>query len=308
MFLLLALFTTVWSTSLWWHVRCEDPSLNVPACSSQFDYQWSVNSKGQSPCQVSGYLGSVCSGGEFSIPAITPGQRYSLSLEVQDNCTCSTVYYSALSACASCQGAGYTTWADFSTNCSTVFLGVYPETIPSGTAVPHWAYQAIAGSATFNTTLAREAGDLPESSTAATSTSVSSPSTAIISSTPIATPSTASSDDAHKINAGAIAGGVVGGLAFLCIVILAFIFRHPCRRRKPDGSRPVSPLDVDNDMSLAMPTPFMLHHTNTPLKPYNPSDPETYFSENARPDSRNIREHYLSWSGTSARYSGTAEI
>ncbi|KAJ3912812.1 hypothetical protein F5877DRAFT_84430 [Lentinula edodes] len=200
----------------------------------------------------------------------------------------------------------------------------YPETIPSGTAVPHWAYQAITGSATFNTTLAQEAGgklvyffffqsylsnlDLPESSTAATSTSLTSPSTAIISSTPIATPSTASSDDAHKINAGAIAGGVVGGLAFLCIVIVAFIFRYPCRRRKPDGSRPVSPLDVDTDMSLAMPTPFMLHHTNPPLKPYNPSDPETYFSENARPDSRNTREHYLSWSGTSARYSGMAEI
>ncbi|KAJ3864918.1 hypothetical protein EV359DRAFT_63605 [Lentinula novae-zelandiae] len=290
MFLLLALFTMVWSTSLWWHVRCEDPSLNVPACSSQFDYQWSVNSKGQSPCQVSGYLGSVCSGGdhrweEFSIPAITPGEYYSINLELQDNCTCSTVYYSALSACASCQGASYTTQ-------------VIVKVISRNNSI--WYSCPTLGIPGHS--------HLPESSTAATSTSVSSPSTAKNSSTPVATASTASSDDAHKINAGAIAGGVVGGLAFLCIVILAFIFGHPCRRRKPDGSRPVSALDVDNDMSLAMPTPFMLHHTNTPLKPYNPSNPETYLSENARPDSRNIREHYLSWSGTVARYSGTAEI
>ncbi|KAJ3855335.1 hypothetical protein EV368DRAFT_62535 [Lentinula lateritia] len=258
MFLLLTLFTTVWST-LWRHVRCEDPSLNVPACSSQYDYQWSVNSKGQSPCQVSGYLGSVCFGGEFSIPAVTPGEHYSLSSELQDNCTCSTI------------SRNNSIWYC----CPTLGIPGHSR--------------------------------LPESSTAATSTSVSSPSTAKISSTAIATTSTASSDDAHKINAGAIAGGVVGGLAFLCIVILAFIFRHPCRRRKPDGSRPVSPLEVDNDMSLAIPTPFLLHHTNTHLKPYNPSDPETYISENAR-HSRNIREHYLSWSGTSARYSGTAEI
>ncbi|KAJ3784053.1 hypothetical protein GGU10DRAFT_37462 [Lentinula aff. detonsa] len=307
MFLMRALFTAVWSTSLLWQVRCDGPTLNVPACSSQFDYQWSVNSKGQSPCQVAGYLGSVCSG-VFAIPAVIPGsQSYSLSLGLQNNCTCSTVYYSALSACASCQGVAYSTWAEWSTNCSTVFLGLYPNAIPSGTAVPHWAYQAITGSASFNATIAQQAGDLPESSAAAASTASSTPTPASKPSTTVS--STASSDDTtHKINAGAIAGGVVGGLAFLCMIILVIIFVRPCsRRKKGDVQTGTAPLSND-DMSLVMPIPFTLHHpTSTPLKPNDTSDPNIHPSAESITNSRHMREHYLSWSGTS-RYSGLAEI
>ncbi|KAJ3984669.1 hypothetical protein F5890DRAFT_1654554 [Lentinula detonsa] len=334
MFLMRALYTAVWSTSLLWQVRCNDPTLNVPACSSQFDYQWSVNSKAQSPCQVAGYLGSVCSGGVFAIPAVIPGsQPYSLSLGLQNNCTCSTVYYSALSACASCQGVAYSTqvdplWAEWSTNCSTVFLGLYPYAIPSGTAVPHWAYQAITGSASFNATIAQQAGgkshylfslftpsnnelisflDLPESSAAAASTASSTSTSASKTSTTVS--STASSDDTtHKINAGAIAGGVVGGLAFLCMIILVIIFVRPCsRRKKGDVRTGTAPLS-DDDMSLVMPIPFTLHHpTSTPLKPNDTSDPNIHPSSESITDSRHMREHYLSWSGTS-RYSGLAEI
>ncbi|KAJ4000219.1 hypothetical protein F5050DRAFT_1804311 [Lentinula boryana] len=330
MFLMRALFTAIWSTSLLWQVRCDVPTLNVPACSTQFDYQWSVNSKGQSPCQVAGYLASVCSGGVFTIPAVIPGsQSYSLSLGLQNNCTCSTVYYSALSACASCQGAAYSTWAEWSTNCSTVFPGLYPYVIPSGTAVPHWAYQAITGSASFNTTIAQQAGgkshyllsslftpsnnefisflDLPESSAAAVSTASSTPTPASKPSTTVF--STASSDDTtHKINVGAIAGGVVGGLAFLCIIILVIIFVRPCfRRKKGDVRTGTAPLS-DDDMALVMPMPFTLHHpTSMPSKPNDTSDPSIHPSSESITDSRHMREHYLSWTGTS-RYSGLAEI
>ncbi|KAJ3739781.1 hypothetical protein DFH05DRAFT_498412 [Lentinula detonsa] len=262
----------------------------------------------------------------FAIPAVIPGSQYSLSLGLQNNCTCSTVYYSALSACASCQGVAYSTqvdplsiillargtdhstrWAEWSTNCSTVFLGLYPYAIPSGTAVPHWAYQAITGSASFNATIAQQAGDLPESSAAAASTASSTSTSASKPSTTVS--STASSDDAtHKINAGAIAGGVVGGLAFLCMIILVIIFVRPCsRRKKGDVRTGTAPLS-DDDMSLVMPIPFTLHHpTSTPLKPNDTSDPNIHPSSESITDSRHMREHYLSWSGTS-RYSGLAEI
>ncbi|KAJ3798687.1 hypothetical protein GGU11DRAFT_744103 [Lentinula aff. detonsa] len=343
MFLMRALFTAVWSTSLLWQVRCDDPTLNVPACSSQFDYQWSVNSKGQSPCQVAGYLGSVCSGG-----VLTDEDGCSSSESVRHTCRHTWVTVCperlrelsrgglfnasrSLSIILLARGTDLhhsTRWAEWSTNCSTVFLGLYPNAIPSGTAIPHWAYQAITGSASFNATIAQQAGgkshylsslftpsnnelisflDLPESSAAAASTASSTPTPASKPSTTVSI--TASSDDTtHKINAGAIAGGVVGGLAFLCMIILVIIFVRPCsRRKKGDVQTGTAPLSND-DMSLVMPIPFTLHHpTSTPLKPNDTSDPNIHPSAESITNSRHMREHYLSWSGTS-RYSGLAEI
>ncbi|KAJ3825743.1 hypothetical protein F5880DRAFT_1550189 [Lentinula raphanica] len=306
MFLLSVLLTAVWGSSLLWQVRCAEPSLNVPACSSQFNSQWSVNTKGQSPCQVAGYLGSVCFDNTFIIPALIPGsQFYSLSSAVQSDCTCSTVYYSVLSACASCQGATFISWAEWSTNCSTVFLDIYPEAIPSGTVVPHWAYQDISGSASFNVTLAQLAGDLPESSAAASSSTTATLTTSSPTSQPsipIVSP-TASSHDTNALSPGAIAGCVVGALAGVCIIIFVIIFRPGCRRKKAVAGAGVT---TDVDMSLAVPTPFTLGQpsTNTISKPYDSSDhaPSEEMSDS--------RRHYLSWTGTTrlSSYSGMPEI
>ncbi|KAJ3758824.1 hypothetical protein EV360DRAFT_69993 [Lentinula raphanica] len=221
MFLLSVLLTAVWGSSLLWQVRCAEPSLNVPACSSQFNSQWSVNTKGQSPCQVAGYLGSVCFDNKWS------------------------------------------------TNCSTVFLDIYPEAIPSGTVVPHWAYQDISREASTNLPHLPESSAAASSSTTATLTTSSPTSQPSI---PIVSP-TASSHDTNALSPGAIAGCVVGALAGVCIIIFVIIFRPGCRRKKAVAGAGVT---TDVDMSLAVPTPFTLGQpsTNTISKPYI-NDPRT---------------------------------
>ncbi|KAJ4470917.1 hypothetical protein J3R30DRAFT_3710873 [Lentinula aciculospora] len=327
---LLFVFTAVWSTSLWLQVRCQNQSPNVPACSSQYDYQWSVNSKRQSPCQVAGYLGSACLTGGFTIPAVIPGEYYSLSSTLQNNCTCSTVYYSTLSACATCQGATYITQDNSLSNSGLIYI--FQSDGRNGQKIAQRCssidiqtpFRLVQLSLTGRTRLYpvqlhlmsrllnKQEANLPESSAAATTSTTTSgsstPSAATETNTPVSTASSAPSSDKHKINYGAIAGGVVGGLALLCIVILIFVFACPCRRRKIQDPRSASPSDVD--MTLAMPTPFTLHHSQDPLlRQYNPSDPNTDpSSEDTRPGSQYLRDHYMSWSGTSARYSGTAEI
>lgn len=310
----LGLLAAIWSLSLCSPVYCAAPSLNVPACSSQFNYQWSFNSVGQSPCQVAGYLGSVCSGGSFQIPSLgstTEADEYDLSLSLQNNCTCSSVYYNALSACAGCQGADWLTWGEWKTNCSTVYL-VYPNPIPSGTAVPNWAFQSLSDATSFNATEAQRAGDLPESTAPASPTSSLSSPTAGSSTSAAATSSSSSSNNGKsKSNAGAIAGGVVGGLVFVgAVAILAFLLVRS-RRRRREIHRPSSPGLLDDNV---IPRPFLINRPSSPPpRFYNPSDPSTFpSSQNTLPaqstgSSQPVRNsHYHSVSDS--RYAGMAEI
>jgi hypothetical protein len=309
------LVAAIWCSLLCLPVKCADPSLNVPACSSQFNYGWSSNSKGQTPCQVAGYLGSVCSDdNSFSIGPINGQQDYGLSLQQQNNCSCSSVFYSALSACAACQGASYENWAQWTFNCTTVYT-IFPNPIPSGTAVPNWAYQNISGNATFNATLAQLAGDLPESSAPPSPTSTTATET---STSAAATSSNANGNNKNKTDhAGVIAGSVVGGLAFLSVmaILVALFIRHRGRSRSNprSSSSPVLPDDDHDQMAMATPTPFLIYPSSPPPKLYNPSDPSTFPSQNTlttqftgstRPTSH---YHSVIQSDTSI-YNGIAEI
>ena len=81
------------------------------------------NTLGQSPCLIAAYLQGQCyNGGKslrftlvtlsnglnvvvFSVGSLGPGFRYAPG-DGNNACTCSTVTYSMIAACALCQGAG----------------------------------------------------------------------------------------------------------------------------------------------------------------------------------------------------------
>ncbi|KIK71604.1 hypothetical protein GYMLUDRAFT_79604 [Collybiopsis luxurians FD-317 M1] len=270
----------------------------------------SLNSKNQSPCQVAGYLGSVCSSNNsFEIDSIDPGQTvYTLPKLSADNCTCSSVYYSTLSACAqACQGGEFVPWNEWVSNCTLpqhVFNGFYPETIPAGTAVPHWAYQSYTtdNSSTFNVSLAQQLGDSPESSaTLGPTNTQSSPSSA--------TSSSSSSNSKGKSEAGAIAGGVVGGLAFLAIVAILILLLVRQKRRKAAAKRDRP--SIDDNTALTPPT---INPQSPPMRIYNPSDPSTYppssttYPTQSPGTMLSTTSHFRSLSDPTTHYTGAAEV
>ncbi|KAG6377321.1 hypothetical protein JVT61DRAFT_15111 [Boletus reticuloceps] len=212
-------------------------------------FGWMNNSESQSPCLVAAYLISVCDLAPFVVQALPPTFHYNGPFaDGQSTCGCSSVTYSAFSACAICQNATETNWSLWSFNCSTVYPGSYPPGIPNGTALPHWMLQDVTKTDVFNATLAQSVGDLPESTANQTQPNVSSSATAagtsasltaepIGSSTQTSTP--APSGGGSKI--GAIVGGVVGGVVgLIAIVGLGLIAYRHLRNKKL--SQPQAPM------------------------------------------------------------------
>jgi len=251
------------------HTTAQLISTNA-TCNSTGSFDWAFNSLGQSPCLVAAYLGSVCSAGQFFVPALGPSQFYSgPNVENANDCRCNSVFYSTISACAACQGNEYLKWSSWYTNCSSVFVSEYPEDIPTGTKVPHWAYENVTiGDGAFNTTVAKAETSSPESTGTPkpTGTAPASPSNS----------PAASGSKPKKSHAGAIAGGVIGGLVGLAIVA-GLIFWLIRRRRTPKApSSLVNTLPgASNPMSYTSVTPFPTGAVQAP-KLYNPSDPSTF--------------------------------
>jgi len=196
-------------------------------------YGWMNNTKAQSPCLVAAYLISVCDVAPFVVQPLPPTFHYNGPFATgQSTCGCSSVTYSAFSACAICQNATETNWSLWSFNCSTVFVGSYPPGVPGGTAVPQWMFQNVTTNDVFDATLAQSVGDSPESTANQAQSSVFNSATAtgaqatltaepIGSSTPTSTPTPSDGSS----NTGAIVGGVVGGVVgLLAIVGLAAYF------------------------------------------------------------------------------------
>ncbi|KAI6128297.1 hypothetical protein EV401DRAFT_1853747 [Pisolithus croceorrhizus] len=250
-----------------------NPSLRATAqqtnvtCLPQFN--WMDNSKNQNPCLVSAYVQSVCFGGQFAVTSLGPGTEYvGPYVDEANDCECSSVTYSLVSACAYCQSYNYVSWPYWVTNCSSPYVG-YSENIPSGTAIPQWAYQNVTLSGTFNVTLAQVVGDSPESTATSAQVTASSISTS--------TDLTASLTPTPKSNnTGAIVGGAVGGVVGLAaIAAVATWFFVRCRRQvtparyADDGKAPAA----TNDMQIGT-SPFSFARSQPPL--YDPSDPSTF--------------------------------
>lgn len=175
-------------------------------------------------------LGGACTDGVFSLAPLQPGFIYlGPSQTGADSCRCSTVYYSLLSACAVCQNQSFLSWTAYNGNCTVVYNQVFSDPIPSSTKIPHYAYLDVVTNDTFSLSVAESVGG-PESSAVPQATGSSA---AIASSTSAAKKS--------KSDAGPVAGGVIGGVVFLGIVVVLVTFILRMRRRKrssPSGPTP----------------------------------------------------------------------
>ncbi|KAH9894332.1 hypothetical protein C8Q73DRAFT_513181 [Cubamyces lactineus] len=253
----------------------------------QAAYSWMSNDKGQSPCLVASYLLSPCSTAAASwVYPLTPGYHYNTptnSPTSATSCRCSTVFYSMISACATCQGLeiDVVPWTMYAENCSTVYVTKYPDDIPSGISVPAWAYIDITQYGTFSAVAAGEvaAQGAPDSTGIASATGSNASPTQGSSgsgSTNTSSPSTGK----KSTNIGAIVGGVVGGMVGLAAIGLVIFFwlRH---RRNAARDAPTGPLDLTaGEHGQFVEKPFEPEPmVATPLpspKLYDPDDPSTF--------------------------------
>ncbi|KAL1946690.1 hypothetical protein VTO73DRAFT_14794 [Trametes versicolor] len=223
-------------------------------------FDWMSNSLGQSPCLLSSYLLTprYHDMASYWVFPLGPAQHYQTVLDnafSDTPCVCNTVYYSTISACATCQGQELfiPEWSTFSFNCTAPTISGYSENIPPNTAVPAWAYLDVRGLDTFDPTSAQDVAqeDLPEStalsSAGPTSSLVGRPSTSgSASATGSPNGNNGGNNDASSkksTNIAPIVGGAVGGVVGLIAINLAIFFwlRH---RRNAARDAPMGPVDL----------------------------------------------------------------
>ncbi|KAF7304963.1 hypothetical protein MKEN_01211000 [Mycena kentingensis (nom. inval.)] len=272
----------------------------------QAGWEWSFNSLNQSPCEVAAFLGSTCNDGMFFVPALINSTAFytAPSVAQANPCACSSVFYSALSACAGCQGGQFLLWNKWNEHCSFVY-SIYQNNIPTGTRVPHWAYLAIGEDKGFDPVAAKQDSQSspPESTAIPESSTTSTP--------PSSTNATATKKSS---NAGAIAGGVVGGVVFL-LAAVCLVFWFIRRRRRGDAPSNSVQLPMGYHPSSDI-TPFT-SAIPTP-KLYDPADPSTFPSSPssamygggrvASPMSGNTLTSYTGYSMHPPQYSGAPEV
>lgn len=234
----------------------------IATCTAEM---WTFNSKAQSPCVVATALERVCNptAAISMVPLRVnyhyPGPRKS----TETPCICSSVYYSLVCACAACQTRRALKWTPFTENCSSVNTGRFPQSLPQGYPVPHWAYQDVVGQDGWSRTNAQldkgpeESAPPPPTPTttpvdASTSTPVSSSTTSTSSQTTTSSPAGSS---AKKSDTGVIVGGVVGGVVALALIgafVFIFLTRRKHQRDKASTQLPASPTSMtqNNQPSL----------------------------------------------------------
>jgi len=160
--------------------------------------QWASldNSLGQNPCLVSAFLMQPCSRINVTVHAITTGQTYDAIPDVGPICLCSTVSYSAISACAMCQGGSWPSWSTWANNCVETFNQRYSfANIPAGTSVPPWAFLDVETNDEFNPLAVEKAissSGLTDPSTTSIPTTIPRPTIPITHSSSPTSPSTSS--------------------------------------------------------------------------------------------------------------------
>jgi len=161
----------------------------------------------------------------------------------------------------------------------------YPHDVPLRTAIPRWAFFNVTAppDQTYNDTVAMSVGRDPELVASPSSESTLTPLGTMVSVTltvpgPGPTgPSGADNDGGGKSNTGAIVGGTVGGVGFITLGVVGFLFVK--LRKRGGGTRLSSPLPQTREASeydKAQPTgpvlgPAGTNPTHNPLS--NPEDP-----------------------------------
>ncbi|TDL21525.1 hypothetical protein BD410DRAFT_840475 [Rickenella mellea] len=185
-------------------------------------YAFLYNSRGQSPCLVAAYAGGVCDGGPYDVDALDVGTHYAGPPAAKvNNCQCSSVFYSLLSACGLCQNRTIIPWSSWDTNCKNVFVTVYPEDIPSSTAIPAWAYVNVSTSDIFDLNNARTLQGSAESTASLNKVTQ----TGAGAENPTGGVNGAKNKSS---NTGAIAGGVGGGVVVIALIglLASFLIRQ----------------------------------------------------------------------------------
>lgn len=112
---------------------------------------WMNNGLGQDPCVVYAYLSATCSPtANWTVDPLSGDPRATYNPpagQLISQCQCSTVLYSLLQACSSCQACSILSWGAWSSGCPSTYIGkTYPYAIPSGTQIPGWAYLDVTAS------------------------------------------------------------------------------------------------------------------------------------------------------------------
>ncbi|GJE94972.1 hypothetical protein PsYK624_111490 [Phanerochaete sordida] len=303
-------------------------------CNSGFD--WTFNTRGQSPCTVAAYLDSACQAvpSQAYIEPLNPDSHYTLDKSAANNCFCNTVFYSVISACALCQGEEYVPWPTWNANCSNTSIEQFPNPIPLGTAVPAWAYMPLTLDA-WNATKA-EAFETPNNTDITASGSASSDSippftstspNSVITPTPVTTAGAAAnvSPAKQKTDVGAIVGGVVGGVAGLVLAVLALLFwmRHRKAQRRPPSAafQKAEPLTISPYTPEPVEKEFSPHTLTSPYsvsslgRLYNADDtstlPEGYTGHSVYSQSQRGSAIFSAQNGyqpAGIRYMGVPEV
>ncbi|KAN0119097.1 hypothetical protein V8E52_004544 [Russula decolorans] len=278
----------------------------APDCS--LTWEWTFNSLDQNACTVAAYLMSTCNGGTFTIDALKAGYSYTGPSGVDDTnlCKCNTVTYSLISACDACQGAVWTSWSDYSSNCTkTLPPSSFPNPVPLGTRVPQWALLDITSENNWNSNKSFAVGDSPEQAAGV----ILGPSGATVSSSASGTRSgatsslsgessstakpTSSPTSKSSSNMGIIVGGAVGGVVVIALAAIAIgFFLRQRRSEAPASVAPPfvgasqphmdeiqQPLTMDDGYTSSIPGTIGSSMPGTPLSPmriYNPNDPSTF--------------------------------
>ncbi|KAF8487539.1 hypothetical protein JB92DRAFT_3130675 [Gautieria morchelliformis] len=247
---------------------------------------WTFNKEAVSPCIVAAALQAACNNGRFMVPALPSGGQYSGPLKGEANsCSCSTVTYCMIAACAACQGKTTETWPTWKTNCSAdqVTVGWYPVPIPSGVGIPAWAYLNVSASNTWDAAAASAlhvAGGVESYASGYSATATAAGATG--------------SSPRQNSKVTAIAGGVTAGLVGLSLIggLIFLLFRRNKRKRhNAPSSQYIQSVQLGGekfDPALAYqhrlaPTPVPCHVNLAPglrapplTKLYDPSDPSTF--------------------------------
>jgi len=236
--------------------------VTFPDCSADMlgMWQWTFNSLNQSACEVAAYLQSTCNDGTWQIDPLSPGGMY-IGPSSPDSwawCKCSTVAYSLVSACGSCQGGSWYTWPQYSTNCTSIpHPSTFPNPVPNGIRVPKWALLDITVDGSWAPSKASAVGDTPEVGPGG-----------------LMGPSGVSIiHPVKKSRAGAIAGGTITGVAAIAAAGLTIFWRQRKRRQAGIDGAPQSPtmearLSVSDSRTYA--------YSSQPMRLYDPNDSTTF--------------------------------
>ncbi|KAH7923489.1 hypothetical protein BV22DRAFT_580619 [Leucogyrophana mollusca] len=283
----------------------------VASCQPSTGYSWSVNNDGQDPCVVAQNLFAP-DPGPCNDTSTTGNTSYynGPNINTANACLCNTVIYSLAAVCGLCQGGTFVTWTQWTSSCSAgqTVQQLWPATIPNNTEIPPWAYMPLTNGL-FDTTGTKQnatavAAEESSSSVAAASQTASN------SASPSPSGGSPPSNNSSSSNTGAIAGGVVGGVAV--VAILGFLGFYFWRRRSRNAASQAAPrhdyAEEYSDKPLVSSSYLVPDSQPTFTKLYDPNDPSTFPRSPAPLSQTTQSSEGLSAIAARGQYTGAPEL